>query len=128
MKISDILYLSFAAIFLLFWLAACGAAAGWLERQGWYQNFIMGGVNMAVSKRLTRKSGITIPKHIRAESGFFPGMAVDIETVEEGVLIRKRIPVCQFCGNAHDVVKVHGMELCGQCAAAIRKELESIGA
>lgn len=83
---------------------------------------------MNSSKRLTSKSGITIPKHVRAEAGFLPGMPVNIETVADGVLISKRVPTCRFCGNVHDVVMVHGMEMCGECAAAIRKELEDVGA
>lgn len=83
---------------------------------------------MTVSKCLTSKSGVTIPKHVRAETGFVPGMAVDIETVEDGVLIRKRVPTCRFCGSVQGVMAVHGMEMCGECAAAIRKELEDVGA
>lgn len=128
----DILSLLAFLAFILFLLSVGGLVAGWLERRRWYKewycNLFMGDDEVTVSKRLTSKNGLTIPKHVRAETGFMPGMAVDIETVEEGVLIRKRVPACQFCGGVHDVVKIHGMEMCGECAAAIRKELDKVGA
>lgn len=51
---------------------------------------------MEISKRMTSKSGITIPKHLRHEIGFVPGMAVDLETVAGGVLVKKHLPTCRF--------------------------------
>ena len=79
---------------------------------------------MVTSKRLTRKSGITIPKQVRAESGFVPGMGVDIQTVPEGVLIRKRLPTCQFCGSIEDVIRASGIEMCKACASKLVEEVQ----
>lgn len=128
----DILSLLAFLAFILFLLSAGGLVTAWLERRRWYKEWycklFMGDDELDSSKRLTSRSGITIPKHVRAEAGFLPGMPVSIETVEDGVLIRKRVPTCRFCGSVHDVVKIHGMEMCGECAAAIRKELDKVGA
>ena len=79
---------------------------------------------MTTSKKLTSKNGITIPKHLRLEAGFMPGMAVDIETTAEGVLVRKHVPVCRFCGEVHKVQTVSGMDICADCAGNLKKELE----
>lgn len=78
---------------------------------------------MKASKKLTSKSGITIPKQLRAETGFRPGMAVDIETDADGVHIRPHVPTCRFCGSVEDVQRVYGIDVCGKCAAALLKEL-----
>lgn len=82
---------------------------------------------MKKSKKLTSKSGITIPKDIRAEAGFFAGMAVDLETVRGGVLIKSHVPVCRFCGRPEDVKEVARMNICTGCRKALRKELNRNG-
>ena len=81
---------------------------------------------MIKSKKLTSKSGTTIPKDMRAEAGFFPGMAIDMEVVREGeIRIRQHVPVCRFCGLPHDVKKVADMNICARCRTALRKELSA---
>lgn len=82
---------------------------------------------MKKSKKLTSKSGITIPKDMRADTGFFPGMAIDLETVRDGILIRKHVPVCRFCGRPDGVKRVAQMDICPACRTALRKELEQHG-
>ena len=81
---------------------------------------------MKVSKRLTTKNGLTIPKAVRLDVGFMPGMAVDIEVVPGGVFIRKHVPICKFCGNAEEVSTVRNMDICSDCAASLGKELEAV--
>ncbi len=81
---------------------------------------------MKVSKRLTSKSGITIPKQIRAELGILPGIAVDMESTPQGtVVIRKRVPTCRFCGAVENVITVSGIEMCRACAKKLAKEVEA---
>lgn len=82
---------------------------------------------MKVSKRLTSKSGITIPKQLRAELGFTPGMAVDMETTSKGVLLYQHRPTCRFCGRIEDVVTVAQMQMCRACAAALKQEVTKHG-
>ena len=40
-----------------------------------------------ISKKLTSKAGITIPKALRADLGWQPSMAVDLAPQEDGSLI-----------------------------------------
>lgn len=82
---------------------------------------------MTVSKRLTSKSGITIPKQIRAQTGFTPGMAVDLEVTPKGVLVTPHVPICQFCGSIESVVTIAKITMCRSCAAAISREVEQRG-
>ncbi len=79
---------------------------------------------MKVSKRLTSKSGITIPKQLRAEIGMLPGTAVDMETTPRGeIIVKKRVPTCRFCGAVEDVITVSDMEMCRACAETLVKEI-----
>lgn len=74
---------------------------------------------MEVSKQLTSKSGITVPKNIRSAAGWHPKMAVDVKVIDEGVLITKHVPTCNFCGAIEKVAKVMEIEICINCAKAI---------
>jgi transcriptional pleiotropic regulator of transition state genes len=78
---------------------------------------------MKTSKKLTSKNGITIPKQIRTEIGFTPGMAVDVESSGNGVKINPHVPVCRFCGSSEAVMNICGINICEKCAAALQKEL-----
>lgn len=82
---------------------------------------------MVKSKKLTSKSGITIPKDMRAETGFFPGMAVDLTTVKGGILIQPHVPVCFFCGNPDGIGRISNINTCPVCRQKLRKELELHG-
>ncbi len=84
---------------------------------------------MKKAKRLTSKSGITIPKDMRAEAGYFPGMAVDMETLPGGgILIKPHVAVCRFCGRPddepEDVRIIMNIPICTDCRKALRKELD----
>lgn len=80
---------------------------------------------MTVSKRLTSKSGLTIPKQLRTELGYRPGMAVDMVTTDKGVLIRPHSRVCRFCGRPEEVVHVADIDVCRACARALAAEVDS---
>lgn len=78
---------------------------------------------MKASKKLTSKSGITIPKQLRIDTGFQPGMAVDLETDADGIRIKPHVPICRFCGSVEGVKRVYGIDICRKCAGALQKEL-----
>ncbi len=79
---------------------------------------------MTKSKKLTSKSAVTIPKDLRFEAGFTGGMAVDIEPVKGGILIKPHLPTCRFCGSIESVDTLKGMEVCAKCAIELKKEVE----
>lgn len=71
---------------------------------------------MTTSKKLSKSSGITIPKHIRLQLGWNPGMSVDMDTTEDGaLLIRPHASYCRFCGAIKDVRKFKDICVCSKC-------------
>lgn len=75
-----------------------------------------------ISKKLTSKAGITIPKSLRADMGWRPGMAVDLIPNEDGSLtIRPHIDLCRFCGTHEAVKKYKDICLCSECAAKMKE-------
>lgn len=74
---------------------------------------------MKKSKRISKSHAVTIPREIRQEVGFLPGMAVDIETKGKSIIIRPHTPTCRFCGAVKDVVEVYNMSICTNCAEGI---------
>jgi transcriptional pleiotropic regulator of transition state genes len=80
-------------------------------------------MNSIKHKKLTKSSGVTIPKDMRLAAGFVPGMAVDLTETEDGILISKHVPVCRFCGSPDNVVNFHTEEICAKCADALNEEV-----
>ena len=75
-----------------------------------------------ISKKLTSKSGITIPKALRADLGWHPSMAVDLIPQNDGSLkIRPHIDLCRFCGTHEDVKKYKDICLCPECAKKMKE-------
>ncbi len=74
------------------------------------------------SKRLTSKSGITIPKDVRLQLGWQPGMSVDLDTTEDGgLLIRPHVDRCRFCGSIENVRKYKDVCVCAFCSAKMKE-------
>lgn len=74
------------------------------------------------SKRLTSKSGITIPKDIRLLLGWQPGMSVDMDTtVDGGLILRPHVDRCRFCGNIENVRKYKDVCVCAACSAEMKE-------
>lgn len=82
---------------------------------------------MEKHKKLTSKSGITIPKDMREQIGFRPGMAVDLITTREGVIIKAHTPVCRFCGLPEGLIIVEEIHICAECAGKVLKGVQAHG-
>ena len=76
-------------------------------------------------KRLSKTRGVTIPKDLAANLGMFAGAAVDLVETDEGILLRKHVPTCVFCGSVESVDTVKGKEVCAKCAREMREEINS---
>lgn len=74
-------------------------------------------------KKLTSKAAVTILKDLRLSAGLGGGMAVDLIERDDGILIRKHVPVCRYCGSVEDVLIIRQDEICCSCAAAISAEI-----
>lgn len=75
-----------------------------------------------ISKKLTSKAGITIPKSMRANLGWQPSMAVDLLEQEDGsLLIRPHVDLCRFCGTHKNVRKYKDVCVCKECAEKMKE-------
>lgn len=75
-----------------------------------------------ISKKLTSKAGITIPKSMRTDLGWQPSMAVDLIPQEDGSLtIRPHIDLCRFCGTHKSVKKYRDVCVCSECAEKMKE-------
>lgn len=81
---------------------------------------------MTRQKKMTSKGSLTIPKDLRADAGLVPGMAVDLEHRPDGVLIKKHVPVCRFCGSTEEVITVTAMMKIDLCRSCGEKILEGV--
>lgn len=58
-----------------------------------------------------------IPKELRKSYGIGSRDSVEIFTVPEGIVVRKYVPSCVFCGKyAEDTKVYHGIRVCKKCA------------
>ncbi|MBQ3566031.1 MAG: AbrB/MazE/SpoVT family DNA-binding domain-containing protein [Oscillospiraceae bacterium] len=77
-----------------------------------------------ISKKLTSKAGITIPKSVRADLGWQPGMAVDLIPQDDGSLtIRPHINLCRFCGTHENVHKYKDVCVCNTCGDKMKEAI-----
>ncbi|MFR7907882.1 MAG: AbrB/MazE/SpoVT family DNA-binding domain-containing protein [Oscillospiraceae bacterium] len=75
-----------------------------------------------ISKKLTSKAGITIPKALRADLGWQPNMAVDLAPQEDGsLIIRPHIDLCRFCGTHENVHKYKDVCVCSECSEKMKE-------
>lgn len=81
---------------------------------------------MTKHKKLTRAGGVTIPKDMRAATGIMPGIAVDLNETEDGILISKHVPTCCFCGSPENVFVFSGTEICFDCIEVMNKEVRKL--
>ncbi|MBR1724936.1 MAG: AbrB/MazE/SpoVT family DNA-binding domain-containing protein [Ruminococcus sp.] len=81
---------------------------------------------MTKHKKLTRAGGVTIPKDMRAATGILPGIAVDLNETEDGILISKHVPTCCFCGSPERVIVFSGTEICSKCVGVMNEEVQKL--
>ena len=76
-------------------------------------------------KRLSKARSITVPKDMAASIGMFPSSAVDLIEQEDGILIRKHVKTCVYCGSIESVDTIMGKEVCAKCAYDMRQEIDN---
>lgn len=77
---------------------------------------------MKVYKKVNKHGGITLPQMIRHELNIPAGAAIELETLDEEIIIRKHIPTCLICGTSDQVVVDGEVEICKECLEKLRKE------
>lgn len=78
---------------------------------------------MKLHKKVNKQGGITLPQQIRHELNIPAGAAIEVETIDEEIIIRKHIPTCLLCKTSNNVIVVDGIELCKECLVKMQKEV-----
>lgn len=78
-----------------------------------------------VSKKLTSKAGVTIPKAMRLHLGWDGGMAIDLQITADGaLLIKPHVDLCRFCGSYENVKKYKDICVCKSCGKDLKEVIE----
>lgn len=82
---------------------------------------------MLLQKKVTKAGSVTIPTLIREQLNIPKGAAVELETKNEELIIRKHIPTCVCCGTADHVVTYAGLEICQDCLKKAKEASDNNG-
>ena len=64
---------------------------------------------------------VVIPVELRRTLGIKTDDSLEVFVDGDYIMLKKYEPACIFCGNAKDVVSVHGKNVCKGCLAEMKK-------
>ena len=64
---------------------------------------------------------VVIPVELRRTLGIKTDDPLEVFVDGDYIMLKKYEPACIFCGNATDVVSVHGKNVCKDCLAEMKK-------
>ena len=64
---------------------------------------------------------VVIPVELRRTLGIKTDDSLEVFVDGDYIMLKKYEPACIFCGNAKDVVSVHGKTVCKDCLAEMKK-------
>ena len=64
---------------------------------------------------------VVIPVELRRTLGIKTDDSLEVFVDGDYIMLKKYEPACIFCGNAMDVVSVHGKNVCKDCLAEMKK-------
>ena len=64
---------------------------------------------------------VVIPVELRRTLGIKTDDSLEVFVDGDYIMLKKYEPACIFCGNAKDVVSVHGKNVCKDCLAEMKK-------
>ena len=74
-----------------------------------------------IVRRIDNLGRVVLPIELRRTFDINKEDPVEIYVDNEYILLKKYEPACIFCGNAKDVVSVHGKNVCKDCLAEMKK-------
>ncbi|ABR34385.1 MULTISPECIES: AbrB/MazE/SpoVT family DNA-binding domain-containing protein [Clostridium] len=75
-----------------------------------------------IVRKLDPLGRIVIPKEIRKVLEIYEGDSMEIIKVDNGVVVKKYIKGCIFCGSDKDVVEFNGAVVCDGCRKALGQD------
>lgn len=72
-------------------------------------------------RKLDMLGRLVVPMEIRKALTINENDKLEFYTENDSIIIKKFIPVCDFCGNADDLEKFHGKPVCKNCVDELKK-------
>ncbi len=72
-----------------------------------------------IVRKVDELGRIVLPIEIRRTFGIEIKDAVEIFVDEEHIILKKYEPACIFCGNAKNIKKISGKNICEDCVKSI---------
>jgi len=66
---------------------------------------------------------VVIPKELRAAYNLFSKDAIEIFTTEDGILLKKYNPGCDFCGSFDNIKVYKSRKICVNCRQEIAEDI-----
>lgn len=73
-----------------------------------------------IVRKIDNLGRIVLPKELRKVFEIEEGTPMEIFVDGEQVILREYQPTCVFCGEAEDVVKWKGKNICKKCLSEIK--------
>lgn len=73
-----------------------------------------------IVRKVDELGRIVIPMELRKTMGIQEGTPLEIFVDGEDIILKKYSPACVFCGEAKDVVKWKGKNICKKCLSEIK--------
>lgn len=74
-----------------------------------------------VVRRIDELGRIVLPKEIRRTLGIDEKDPLEIYVEEDKIILTKYSEICTFCGQAKDLKKYKGKNVCSKCTKALSK-------
>ena len=74
---------------------------------------------MGIVRKIDELGRIVVPIEIRRSFDISSQDSVEIHTTDEGILIKKHIDKCVFCGNDDSLITFKDKLICSGCANGI---------
>ena len=75
-----------------------------------------------IVRKVDELGRVVIPIELRRTLGIDEKDALEIYVDSEKIILKKYEPACVFCGNALDVKKYRGKQVCKDCVEAMFNE------
>lgn len=76
-----------------------------------------------IVRQIDELGRIVLPKELREVYNFGARDGIEILTTEEGLLLKKYNPGCEFCGKFESIKYFKGKKLCIRCRKEISEDV-----
>lgn len=72
-------------------------------------------LSTGIVRKIDELGRVVLPKELRSTLEIARKDSLEIYVDGKTILLKKYEPGCIFCGNARDVMRIHGKNICPEC-------------